>query len=58
MTILQQIKVKKNDSSVIEEDRPIIVFESRQSYPGFAHLRIRQNRFSKELFTSWEENTC
>ncbi|CAG2239210.1 unnamed protein product [Mytilus edulis] len=56
MTILEQIKVK-HDSSTIEEDSPILLFNNQNSYPGFAHLKIGQNRFSKELFASWGENT-
>ncbi|XP_052068350.1 uncharacterized protein LOC127707706 [Mytilus californianus] len=56
MTILEQIQVK-NDGSNIEEDRPILLFDNRHSYPGFSHLKIGPNRFSKELFTSWGENT-
>ncbi|XP_071129366.1 uncharacterized protein [Mytilus edulis] len=56
MTILEQIKVK-HDSSTIEEDSPILLFDNQHSYPGFAHLKIGQNRFSKELLASWGENT-
>ncbi|CAC5373260.1 unnamed protein product [Mytilus coruscus] len=56
MTILEQIQVNHN-CSVIEEDRPILLFDNRYSYPGFTHLKIGQNRFSKELFTAWGENT-
>ncbi|CAG2217052.1 unnamed protein product [Mytilus edulis] len=56
MTVLEQIKVKL-DCSVIEEDQPILLFDNQYSYPGFAHLKIGQNRFSKELFTSWGEYT-
>ncbi|VDI11292.1 Hypothetical predicted protein [Mytilus galloprovincialis] len=56
MTILEQIKVK-HDNSTIEEDRPILLFDNQHSYPGFAHLKIGQNQFSKELFASWGENT-
>ncbi|CAC5409640.1 unnamed protein product [Mytilus coruscus] len=56
MTILEQIHVKK-DGSDIEEDRPNLLFDNRHSYPGFAHLKIGQNQFSKKLFTSLGENT-
>ncbi|CAC5409639.1 unnamed protein product [Mytilus coruscus] len=56
MTILEQIQVKP-DCYDIEEDRPILLFDNQHSYPGFAHLKIGQNRFSEELFTSWGENT-
>ncbi|CAG2197816.1 unnamed protein product [Mytilus edulis] len=56
MTILEQIQIN-HDFSVIAEDRPILLFDNRYSYPGFTHLKIGQNRFLKELFTAWGENT-
>ncbi|VDI07343.1 Hypothetical predicted protein [Mytilus galloprovincialis] len=56
MTILEQIQVNQT-CSVIEEDRPVLLFNNRDSYPGFTHLKIGQNRFSKELLTTWGENT-
>ncbi|XP_063444967.1 uncharacterized protein LOC134725239 [Mytilus trossulus] len=56
MTILEQIQVNQT-CSVIAEDRPVLLFDNRYSYPGFTHLKIGQNRFSEELFNTWGENT-
>ncbi|XP_063447598.1 uncharacterized protein LOC134727148 [Mytilus trossulus] len=56
MTILEQIQVNQT-CSVIEEDRPVLLFDNSYSYPGFTHLKIGQNRFSTEIFNTWGENT-
>ncbi|VDI07338.1 Hypothetical predicted protein [Mytilus galloprovincialis] len=56
MTVLEQIQVK-HACSFIKEDYPVLLFDNGYSYPGFTHLKIGQNRFSKELFNTWGENT-
>ncbi|XP_071148768.1 uncharacterized protein [Mytilus edulis] len=56
MTVLEQIQVN-HTCSVIEEDRPVLLFDNIYSYPGFTRLKIGQNRFSEELFNTWGENT-
>ncbi|CAG2225847.1 unnamed protein product [Mytilus edulis] len=49
--------VPGGDYDLMTEDCPVLLFDNGYSYPGFTHLKIGQNRFSKELFNTWGENT-